>query len=198
MKVAIYGGTFNPIHKGHTGIAKAVCKAGLVDEVWLMVSPLNPLKRDQQTDLLPTDVRLHMANLATAGIPRLKVSDFETRLPVPSYTYNTLQELQRAYPGHTFSLLVGEDNWERFDHWFKAAEILTEHDIIVYGRNSTSGIVVHHGDGTSETYAQPLRYDISSTEIRKALSAGQLDVPRRWLHPAVYRYVRQQLHYCAH
>lgn len=192
MKVAIYGGSFNPIHRGHTGLARNVCKTGVVDEVWLMVSPLNPLKSEQQNDLLPTDVRLHMARLATEGVPCLKVSDFETRLPSPSYTYNTFQELRRAYPEHTFSLLVGEDNWQRFPQWFRADDIRAAHDIIVFGREAASGITVHHSDGSTALFPQPRLYAISSTQIREAIGNGHLSVPRRWLHPAVYRYVRQQ------
>ena len=192
MKVAIYGGTFNPIHKGHTGLAQAVCKTGMVDEVWLMVSPLNPLKRNQQTDLQPTDVRLHMARLATEGIPCLKVSDFETHLPLPSYTYNTLKELRRAYPEHTFSLLVGEDNWERFPQWYHGDEIRAQHDIIVYGRDYAQVIVQHRCDGSSQMFVQKKLFDVSSTQIRESLRSGPLAFARRWLHPAVYRYVRQQ------
>lgn len=205
MKVAIYGGTFNPIHKGHTGLAQAVCKTGLVDEVWLMVSPLNPLKRNQQTDLQPTDVRLHMARLATQGIACLRVSDFETHLPVPSYTYNTLQELRRAYPEHTFSLLVGEDNWERFPQWYRGDEIRAQHDIVVYGRNRPlpsppqgEGVISVFSKGSN--HSLPLGrvgkgsvlYEVSSTQIRESLRSGPLAFARRWLHPAVYRYVRQQ------
>lgn len=192
MKVAIYGGSFNPIHKGHTGLARAVCKTGVVDEVWLMVSPLNPLKRDQQTDLLPTDVRLQMARLATDGIPCLQVSDFETHLPLPSYTYNTLQALHETYPEHTFSLLVGEDNWQRFPQWFRGGDIRAEHDIIVYGREAASGIVLHRSDDSLQVFPQKKKYDVSSTQIRNALRTGDLAFARRWLHPDVYRFVRQQ------
>ena len=191
MKVGIYGGSFNPIHRGHTGLATDICRAGLVDEVWLMVSPLNPLKRDQQTDLLPTDLRLEMARLATADSPCLQVSDLETRLSLPSYTVHTLAALHEQYPQHEFALIVGEDNWQRFDRWYHADEIRARHDLIVYGRDAKSGIVVHHPDGSVEVHPQPRRYDISSTQIREALGRGQLGLARRWLHRAVFRYVLQ-------
>lgn len=190
MRVGIYGGSFNPIHRGHTGLATDICRAGLVDGVWLMVSPLNPLKREQQTELLPTDERLHMAQLATAGSDCLKVSDLETRLPLPSYTVRTLAALHEQHPDHEFVLIVGEDNWQRFDRWYHADEIRAQHDIVVYGRDADTGMILHHPDGTAEVHPQPRRYDISSTAIRQALSRGELDVPRRWLHPDVYRYVR--------
>ena len=110
MRIGIYGGTFNPIHLGHTSLAKAICDAKLVDEIWLMVSPLNPLKRNQQTELLHHSVRFEMAQLALENESQIKASDFETHLPLPSYTINTLRALQTAYPDHEFVLLVGEDN----------------------------------------------------------------------------------------
>lgn len=191
LKVGIFGGSFNPIHRGHTGLAKDICQTGVVDEVWFMVSPLNPLKRDQQTDLLPTDQRLHMARLATEGSRCLKVSDLETTLPLPSYTVRTLEALGQLYPQHEFALVIGEDNWQRFDRWFQSDIIKARHDIIVYGRDAANGIVVHHTDGTVQTFPQPSLYDISSTQIRAAIHDDTSDVPLRWLHPAVYDYVQQ-------
>ena len=211
MRIGIFGGSFNPIHKGHVRLAQALCKAGLVDEIWLMVSPLNPLKQNNQSELLENELRLRLAQLATTTISCLKASDFEFHLPVPSYTITTLSELQKAYPHHTFSLVVGEDNWQRFSRWYKSDDIRAHHDIIVYGRKENvesagktentenmegNGIVtVHHKDGTDETYEGFWLYNISSTLIRQALRSGDLAFARRWLHPDVYRYIRQHKFY---
>ena len=94
MRIGIFGGSFNPIHLGHTALAAYICEHGLVDEVWLMVSPQNPLKRD--LTLLDENERLAMARLAVAPYPMLKACDFEFNLPRPSYTYHTLQALREA------------------------------------------------------------------------------------------------------
>ena len=131
-KVGIFGGSFNPIHLGHTALAAAICDRGLVDEVWFMVSPQNPFKVDEE--LLDEQRRLAMVRLAVAGDERLRASDFEFTLPRPSYTSVTLRALTDAYPNTEFSLIIGEDNWDAFDRWHEADYILTHHPIIVYPR----------------------------------------------------------------
>ena len=95
-KVGIYGGSFNPVHFGHVGLAKWVIENTDLDELWLMVSPNNPLKPANL--LAPEGERLAAVSKAVKDIPHVKASDFEFSLPRPSYTANTLRELQKAYP----------------------------------------------------------------------------------------------------
>ena len=135
-RIGIFGGSFNPIHLGHTALAAYICEQGLVDEVWLMVSPQNPLKRD--LTLLDENERLTMARLAVASYPMLKACDFEFTLPRPSYTYHTLQALRAAYPECEFSLIIGEDNGQCFNRWYRGEDIARETPIIVYPRSSES------------------------------------------------------------
>lgn len=132
MKVGIFGGSFDPIHNGHIHLAQYVLDHTDLDEVWLMVSPLNPLK--PQGYVASNEQRLEMARLAVEGIPGIKVSDFEFSLPTPSYTYNTLRRLKEAYPDIDFRLIIGGDNWANFDHWRNPQEILDEFGLIVYPR----------------------------------------------------------------
>ena len=108
-KIAIFGGSFNPIHNGHIALAKAVREQCALDEVWLMVSPQNPLK--QESDLLADELRFAMACKALKGTEGIKAYDYEMHLPKPSYTWTTLQLLQKDYPDYTFKLLIGGDNW---------------------------------------------------------------------------------------
>ena len=203
--VAIYGGTFNPIHLGHTSLAQAICDTGVVDEVWFMVSPLNPLKIDTSKIILPTDTRIRMARMAVKDNNCLNVSDFETKLPIPSYTINTLTELKKAFPHKIFSLLVGEDNWQRFSQWYHADEIKVNHDIIVYGRNdnknddvlcnnhSWAQVTLYKNDGTSFRLSSDEKkfklFDISSTQIREAFKSRNLPFAAKWLNPDVFRFI---------
>jgi len=208
MRIGIYGGSFNPIHQGHISLARDICQAGLIHQVWLMVSPLNPLKQDQQSDLLHHSLRVRMAELALAEEPQLFASDFETHLPIPSYTINTLHALREAYPQHEFVLIVGEDNWERFHHWYHADEIRRDYDIIVYGRKSNTPAdnaptqeakvqVYPHGKRKRTLRRKFKLYPISSTDIRQALKENNMALASAWLHPAVLQFIQEHQLYRA-
>jgi len=166
MHIAIYGGSFNPVHYGHIGLAKWVVEHTDMDEVWLMVSPNNPLK--SPGELAPAEERLAGVERAIEGIAGLRASDFELHLPLPSYTANTLREMKKAYPEHEFSLLIGEDNWQIFDQWREHDYILANYPILVYPRHSNLQSATCHLQPASVTYLKDAPYfDISSTEIRQ-------------------------------
>lgn len=155
IRTGIFGGSFNPIHKGHIALAQQLRKRAGLDEVWLMVSPQNPLK--QSADLLDDKLRMEMARKALVGVEGIVASDYEMHLPKPSYTWNTLQQLSKDYPDREFVLLMGGDNWERFDQWYRHEDIAANYQIFVYDR----------------TPGEPGFIDISSTEIRKRIREGK-------------------------
>lgn len=169
ISIGIFGGSFNPIHNGHIALAEAFLKKKKLDEVWFMVSPLNPFKVNQQ--LLADHLRLELVRKATANNPHFKASDYEFHLPKPSYTWNTLQHLSNDYPTHRFTLLIGGDNWEVFDQWYHAEDILAHYPIVVYPRHNQrlSETSLPHG----VTFLQTPFIDISSTDIRKRVSQGK-------------------------
>ena len=158
-KIGIFGGSFNPIHNGHIALALAMLEQGGMDEVWLMVSPQNPLKA--QSDLLDDHLRLEMAQKALEGVEGVKACDYEMHLPKPSFTWNTLQQLSTDHPNDTFILCVGGDNWAHFKRWYHWQDILRHYDIMVYPRDEYPG-----------TIDVPL-LDISSTEIRNHVRQGK-------------------------
>ncbi len=167
MKIGIFGGSFDPIHNGHINLAKYVLAHTDLDEVWLMVSPLNPLK--PQGYVATDEQRLEMVRLAVADTPGIRVSDFEFHLPIPSYTYKTLTELKKNYPENDFRLIIGGDNWASFDRWRNPQEILSEFGVIVYPRpgeqipNPSKGVTILNGAP---------EMPVSSTEIRSILKNG--------------------------
>lgn len=165
-KIGIYGGSFNPVHFGHVGLAKWVVEHTDLDEVWLLVSPNNPLK--DQSQLADEQQRLADVKQAIRDIPGLHASDFEFSLPRPSYTANTLRELTKVYPQHQFSLIIGEDNWQIFDRW-KEWQFIQEHfPIFVYPRNLGHSKCLEHTNKEHVIYLEQAPYfDISSTEIRR-------------------------------
>ena len=170
MNIGIFGGSFNPIHLGHTTLAQYICNLGLVDEVWLMVSPQNPLKADRE--LLDENIRLELAQLAVEDFPFIQACDFEFHLPRPSYTYITLEELAKAYPEHTFSLIIGGDNWDLFPRWRNSDFILEHYPIIVYPRDDASVPENAPLYPNCHFLTQAPLLPISSTAIREAIRRG--------------------------
>ena len=168
-RVAIYGGSFNPPHLGHIALARYVIASGRADEVWLMVSPKNPLKAAD--GLLPTPQRLRLAALAAEGEEGIRVSDFETHLPIPSYTFKTLRALREQYPDLEFCLLVGADNWQVFSSWAHPEEILRHHRLLVYPREGYPIDAASLPDGV-ELIDAPL-FPVSSTEVRQLVREGK-------------------------
>lgn len=159
MKTGIFGGSFNPIHNGHIALAKAALEQCGLDEVWLMVSPQNPLK--QETDLLADNLRYEMVQQALQGVDGIVASDYEFHLPKPSYTWNTLQHLSKDYPNRQFTLIIGGDNWAHFERWRRWKDILRHYNVAVYPRDQHIG-----------TFDAPL-LDVSSTEIRQRIASGE-------------------------
>ncbi|ALM49302.1 nicotinate-nucleotide adenylyltransferase [Flavobacterium psychrophilum] len=191
MKVGLYFGTFNPIHVGHVIIANHMAEYSGLDQIWLVVTPHNPLKK--KSTLLDDHQRLQMVFLATQDYPKLKPSDIEFRLPQPSYTTNTLVHLQEKFPTHEFSLIMGEDNLNSLHKWKNYEVILQNHDVYVYPRINTDTI-----NPDIETSARIHRVEapvieISSTFIRESIKDGKNVQPL--LPQKVWQYVEHNLFY---
>jgi nicotinate-nucleotide adenylyltransferase len=134
MKIGLYFGTFNPIHVGHLIIANHMAEHSDLEQIWMVVTPHNPLK--QKNTLLDDYQRLHLVRLATEDYPKIKPSDIEFKLPQPNYTVNTLAHLIEKCPQHEFSLIMGEDNLKSLHKWKNYEYILQHHDIYIYPRVS--------------------------------------------------------------
>src|SRR5690349_25112634 len=113
MRIGLYPGSFNPVHIGHMVIAGYMAEFTGLDEVWMVVSPRNPLK--QTSDMLQDYHRLDLVKLAIGENRKIKASDVEFKLSKPSYTINTVLHLQEKFPGNEFVLILGEDNLATFD-----------------------------------------------------------------------------------
>lgn len=190
MRIGIFGGSFNPIHTGHTRLGQWLVRKNYVDELWFMVSPLNPLKQNS-TELLPDGLRLQLAQLAVEGKAGLRVSDFEMHLPRPSYMVHTLAQLRQAYPQHEFLLIIGADNWLRFNQWRNSEEIMLHHRLLVYPRPGYALDTASMPQGVS-LVATPL-FNISSTLIRQAIANGHYH--GRGLSPKVWKSIKQNRYY---
>ena len=189
IKTGIFGGSFNPIHNGHISLARQLKEKAGLDEVWLMVSPQNPMK--QQADLLSDEARLQMARLALEHETGIIACDYEMHLPKPSYTWLTLQALSRDYPDRQFVLMIGGDNWSIFHRWFHADDILQNYQVVVYPRRDEQPVEKSLPVGVTIVEAELL--DVSSTEIRQRIREGRSI--RKLVPPSVAAFIKQEGYY---
>lgn len=166
--IGIFGGSFNPVHNGHIMLAQYLAQHSHLDEVWLTLSPQNPLKISNS--LLDDNHRLAMLNLAIERYPLLKVCDIELEMPRPSYTINTLDELSRRYPNYRFNVVIGGDNWNIIDRWKDYQRIINEYGVVVYPR---PGYELSSTNYSNVVVVDAPLADISSTEIREAFANGK-------------------------
>lgn len=193
MKIGIFGGSFNPLHHGHIIMGDYITQQlNLVDEIWYLVSPQNPLKTD--IELLPKEHRLSMLEIGLLYYHRLVASDFEFGLPQPSYTENTLKALKETHPNDEFSLVIGADNWALFDKWKNYKNILQEFEVIITQRKGyelRKSMDEKFLDGVNcknICLADTPIIEISSTNIRHMSQLGQ-DY-RAYVPMEVYKYIR--------
>lgn len=169
-RVGLYFGSFNPVHVGHLIIANHVVKHHALDEVWLVVTPQNPLKN--KASLLPDYQRLQLIKLAIGDNTKLKASDVEFKLPQPNYTITTLAHLTQKFPAIHFSIILGQDNLQSFNKWFQYEHILANYQLIIYPRpNIAPSPFDTHPNVHWVTNAPHM--EISATDIRTALKAKQ-------------------------
>ena len=185
MKIGLYFGTFNPIHVGHLIIANHMAEHADLDQVWMVVTPHNPLKK--KSTLLADHHRLEMVFLATEDFPKIKPSDIEFKLSQPNYTVNTLVHLEEKYPEHAFSLIMGEDNLKSFHKWKNYEAILAHHEIYVYPRlDATAENPLFKNHSKIHLIDAPV-VEISSTSIRENIKKGKNVLPL--LTPKVWEYI---------
>ena len=188
-KIGLYFGTFNPIHIGHLIIANHMVNYTDLDEVWFVVSPLNPFKKKKT--LLDNYARLELVYRAIKGYDKLRVSDIEFELPRPSYTINTLVYITEKYPNKDFALIMGGDNLNSFHKWKNHELILQNHELYVYPRLTSTKSSLDKHEKINLVGAPIMQ--ISSSFIRNAIK-DQIDV-RAMLPENVWEYIDEMNYY---
>ena len=186
-EIGIFSGSFNPIHNGHLIMANYMCEFTTLDEVWLIVTPHNPLKN--RTDMLDEQVRLKMVELAVEKYDNIKASDVELHMKRPSFTINTLEKLSHEHPECNFSLIIGADNWSFFDKWKDYNKIIDNYKILIYPRHEVEVIIPESLQKTIKLVSAPI-IEISSTFIRHSIKEGKN--VRAFLPQEVYDYIENE------
>ena len=161
MKIGLYFGSFNPVHVGHLIIANHVVNQTDVQQVWLVISPQNPLKTS--SGLLNEYHRLHLVQSAIEGENRLKASQVEFNLPKPSYTANTLMYLGEKYPEHEFLIIMGSDSFSNLANWKNYQFIINNYPLYIYPR---PGFEIDNKLNAKITLLDAPLLQISSSAIR--------------------------------
>jgi len=191
MKVGLYFGTFNPIHVGHLIIANHIVENSDLDQLWMVVTPHNPLKK--KSGLLADYHRLQMVHLATEDYDKIIPSDIEFKLPQPNYTVNTLAHLQEKFPQHEFSLIMGEDNLKSLKKWKNYEFILNDYQLYVYPRISTDEIPEEFLNHPNIHKVNAPIIELSSTFIRNSIKEQKNIKPM--LDTKVWEYINHNLFY---
>ncbi len=220
MRIALFGGTFDPPHRGHLAIAHAAMARLRLDRVLMAPAGVQPLKRDLQTTASYAE-RLEMVRLAVADEPGIEASTIDAPRSdgKPNYTIDTIHRLRDGLePGDRLFCLVGADSFLTLKKWYRAAELLLNCGFIVAGRpgfrlgevaaalprglaiagraaevsaeRETFTLVSPMG-GLSELFILPdLQVDISATQIRAALADGT--AAKSLLAPQVVEYIERR------
>lgn len=170
MNIGIYGGSFNPVHKGHTHLAESAVKDFGLDMVYFVPSGISPHRSGKE--YVSGEDRLEMLRLATSGKPFFRVSDYELRNERVSYSVYTVRHFRRKFPDDRLFLMVGSDMLLSFDKWYCFKEILSEVTLTVVSRKAGDLDSLKQKAVELSIYGEILISDalpevVSSTEIRK-------------------------------
>lgn len=147
MKIALLLGSFNPVHRGHTAIARWALDRGAFDRVMVVPTPQNPMKTADE--LAPWQDRLSMLHLAFDGLDRIEISTIEHDLPSPHYTINTIKHLQKLHPSDCFTILCGSDILEQLPHWHMSEQLQQIVDFAAYPRYDASSELPQYAENSS-------------------------------------------------
>lgn len=189
MKIGVFGGTFDPPHRGHLEFARAAQNHLGLDEVLFLPANRNPIKRGKAS---PARDRLAMVQLMIEDQPRMAVSDLEITRGGASYMVESLQELQFSRPGD-YWLLLGADAVRRIAEWKSPEKIVKLARLAVALRDRMSAEGVERATRPFQARVDlipMIPVDISSTELRDQIAAGKPQA-ERLIVPRVLDYIRQ-------
>ncbi len=163
LKIAIYGGTFDPIHHAHLILARDALETLAFDQVIFVPAAISPFKKT--APIASGELRLAMLRVAIQGEPKFAVEECELRRPPPSYTIDTVEEVRRRHNDAAIYCLIGEDNVGGLTKWHRFTELEKNVQFVVLDRT-----------GQRPTHSYPIvnrKIDISATDIRTRVASGR-------------------------
>lgn len=182
-KIALFGGTFDPVHVGHVHLAQTARDMFGLDEVRFIPCRISPHKQD--TTPASADDRMEMLRLATADLPWAVVDDLELRREGPSYSWQTAEAMAGRFPEARLFWIMGGDQWDALQKWEHPERLAARVEFIVFTRGETlkhrEGFVLHALEGG---------HPASATVVRDAFACGATS--HHWLNPAVSRWISER------
>jgi len=187
-RIGIFGGTFDPVHKGHIAVVKDFARSLGLDTVFIVPASMPPHKPDSPT--ASADDRLSMLKIAAAGVPFLRVSDLELRRMGKSYTIDTVIELQGENPGSELYLALGADAFQEISTWHRPEDVAAAVNIVVMTRPgfeidltssltgemrssyNLEGGILRHASGRQLLPLEVTAVDISASMVREIIAKG--------------------------
>ena len=181
MNVAVYGGSFNPLHIGHLAIIRHLVEVAGFDAVYLVVSPKNPLKEiscDSARDRYNAAVEAVNRHFADKADQKVRVDDIELNMPAPHYSIRTLNALKEREPENSFTLVMGADNLAIIRNWKDYQKILLDFGIAVFPREGEDPAnirqdLLNEDPAYNITLLDAPMVTVSSTGIRESLAQGE-------------------------
>ena len=170
-KIGLFFGTFDPIHNGHIEVAQYIIGNCFLNEVWLIITPQNPEKKFIKISNF--DHRFKMAQIATNTIDKVIPSKIEQELPIPNYTIDTLEHISEKFKNYEFSLIIGQDNFEKFNSWKSHEKIIKNYKILIYPRTG-SDKKNEIGKLKNIIHLEGATINISSSEVREKIKNRNL------------------------
>ena len=192
-RICLYFGSFNPLHRAHLRLAQFALAALPCDEVWLVLSPLNPLK--ELATQLPFAWRADYIRQAIEKEPRLRMVTLEEQLPLPHYTARSIRALRLLYPEYDFSLLIGSDNLRLIDRWYDYQRLLKTIPLHVYPRPGypmEEILPTALPGATIYLHPEAPQMDLAATDLREAALRGE-DLSGETAVPELWEELRTQL-----
>ena len=184
-KIGLFGGTFDPIHLGHTIIAEWIKNYLELNEIIFIPNKIHPFSKRE--NIISADIRAEMIKKTINNFPYFKLSTIELKRPGISYTVDTIRSLMSEFPNAEIYLIMGEDNLAKFESWKEAAEILNLVQVVTFRRrNDTMEESVNINTDKMFKLKSPY-IDISSTEIRDRIKNSRNF--QSLLYPDVYQYI---------
>ena len=193
MNIAIYGGTFNPVHKGHYNCLKSVLDAVELDKIIVLPDRIPPHKSAE--GLISGEDRAEMCRIAFRGLEKVEISDWELMQTGKSYSVLTLRHFRKVYPGDKLYFIMGSDMLLSFEKWYRYEEILQLASLICVSRENavTNQILQQHADELTQNCGGEIiivdtkPFEVSSTQIRKMIENSQ--IPSCYLDENVVQYI---------